>query len=62
VEEDEWDARSLREVWEEEAEEAEPCRELEVDGGEEFSIPGIDMLAARGDVAVVAIGRESNDS
>jgi len=65
VEAEEWEARSLRDVWEEEVEEAddaEPSGEL--DGEDEFearrgkSIPGLDMLAARGDVAVVAIGRE----
>ena len=65
VEVDEWEAKSLRDVWEEEleeADEAEPSGEL--DGEDEFearsgkSIPGLVMFAARGNVAVVAIGRE----
>lgn len=45
-------------------EDAEPSREIELDGSDEFggfrgrSIPGLDMVSARGEVAVVAIGRE----
>lgn len=58
---EEWEARSLRDVWDEEvdeAEDAEPSGEL--DGDEEFESRsgkrGLGM--SRGDVAVVAIGRE----